>query len=256
MVGGVSAGSDLVLVTTNDGPRNTHERVGRVVGGWTMQEVVASTSKSRRSVFLLLLLGVLLVCALFLGADFPLDLLAFALAVLVGVFGFPAWLRMGKNSTAYTLKRDGFYPGDGGRVPWTDVTAVAGVVVPPAKYVRNLGIQLRSYDAYINSLSPEDVTRALKWAKGVRIGGAALVPFNLTAADTWVKAALKRDLRELIPSLDLLSVDARSLVGVLAWNRKMTGCELMVASLRLPGPVDGCIQQVSAYRNDALGLGA
>ena len=145
-------------------------------------------------------------------------------------------------------------PISGGLNPWADVKEVAATAIRlPGMRGRTpmLGVRLRSYAGYLASLSPREVTLALKSARAARVAAAAMTPAMLSDPQRLLETVFGRDVGKVVP-LELLSVPQTSLAVQLAWNHKACGgWDVTFGGLLFDRPLADAAVAVSDYQSAA-----
>ncbi len=165
------------------------------------------------------------------------------LGLLVIAFfgGAGAWgtARMWRQRVHLTAGADGLTIGAGGFVPWRDVEAIGVGRISGAKV---LGVRLASYDDYIRSLTPQQIRLMRTVAGAGKAAGAVLVPLQSLDAQSAIELA------DGGGPASLLSIDRRSVAGMLSWTRSQSGFDLVWASSAISGSVERWADQLQTLR--------
>ncbi|MFP7760817.1 STM3941 family protein [Marisediminicola sp. LYQ134] len=157
---------------------------------------------------------------------------AAAAIVFFGLGGLALGVQSVRRRTVLTLTPDGLRPVSGGFVPWSDVDDVglgstAGTTV--------IGIRLSSPDAYIDSLSEAEVTRALRFSSGARLFGVASRSFARGRGSG---------------ALGSLPDASEGMAAQLAWAREQSGgFDLTFSPMLFAGPPTRVVETVTAHRD-------
>jgi len=153
--------------------------------------------------------------------------------VFFGGGGAFAVVKLARTKTALTLTPAGLYPMSGGLVPWDDY---AGVGLGRVSGALIIGIQLRSYDAYIASLTPAQAAVAMRVGKAGKMFGAVAKP------------ALGRSHAGAASLANIPSENA-GLAGLLAWSRETSGYELSFSPVMFDRPAPQVVQAIADYQS-------
>jgi hypothetical protein len=140
--------------------------------------------------------------------------------------------KLTRTTTTLTLTPAGLHPMSGGLVPWDDYDGVGLGRVSGALII---GIRLRSYDAFIASLTPTQIMRAAHAGRAGKLFGAVTKP--LIGRSNPGTASLAN-----IPE------GTEGMAGLLAWSRDTSGYELSFSSLLFDRPAAQVIQAIADYQ--------
>ncbi|MGJ3509582.1 STM3941 family protein [Enemella sp. A6] len=201
-----------------------------------MRELVAKPSAGR----LAFLIGAIVVFTIggffMLFSDSWLNKLIGVVAILFfGVGGVFALIRMRKAGMTFTADEQGLRPGNGGFVPWENIGHIG---VSMAGGTKSLGVEILNILPYLDSLTPEQRRDAIRFAKGAR----AVIP---ELGDV--------DAEALQANIDEPAESEREELEIMGWARTANqGFDLLFAAMTLNQPVEKWVEQLSAYRDEAL----
>lgn len=188
------------------------------------------------------LLAVVLGCALFVGvllyvlgsAPTPVEVVVAVVGVaFFGLGGMWALARQLGTGHSLVLTPEGLRPVAGGLVPWQDIERVGVGTIARATTV--IGLRLTSYDAYIASLSPTQVRRALRGQSTARSFGSVV--------------GSSRGARGAGASLANIPDARHGMAGALAWARDHSaGFDLSFSPLLFRGAAAQVAATIDRYR--------
>ncbi|HEV7950004.1 MAG TPA: STM3941 family protein [Glaciihabitans sp.] len=150
-----------------------------------------------------------------------------------GVGGLWALAKVAREQTGLRLSPDGLHPISGGVIPWADVEHVgsgktAGTTI--------IGIRLRSYNAYVASLTPAQISLALRASTVAKRFGAVTAPFS-------------RGQRGGFEALASLPHTKEGVAAQLWWSRTQTGgFDVSFSPLLFKGGAPRVVSAITEYQ--------
>ena len=172
---------------------------------------------------------------IFSGANIPVGLLALLIFGGAGVYAIPKLLR---RKVSMVLSADGIelrYPQGSAFVPWADVEQIGTARISTTKMV---GIRLRSYDRYLNDMSPDLAAFMVESLPYLMVKGALLLEVP-GGVGLWLKAEGK--------SLESFG-DVGNLAQALMWARENYGYDLAFSWAELDRPPNKFVGLLEEYR--------
>lgn len=126
-------------------------------------------------------------------------------------------------------------------VPWPDIERIGVVIVgPKLAGTKMVGIRLKSYDGFLNEMSPELAAFSLKGLSYLKLAAKAATSVDAPGGvGLWVKAA-----GEPLESFG----DVGSLAQALKWTRDNYGYDLAFAWSELDRPPDQFVRLLEEYQ--------